>query len=84
MSEAYSFQLHHLGCCKVPKPVAACPECGSQLTAESEESDENGAPIVGHLNVGCAKDNGAKHRYWQCDWQPVIETVEKWCGAVSQ
>ena len=70
------------GCTYVPIDIAVCPECGAQLHAESTGwGAVNGEPNIGALMIDCVDDPECEHRHWQCDWQPVINAVEKWCGA---
>jgi hypothetical protein len=70
------------GNCPVPKTVAVCPECGGNLHVESGEwVEETGVPTSGGLHVDCEHEETERHRYWQSDWQSIIDAVEKWCGA---
>jgi hypothetical protein len=70
------------GNCPVPKTVAVCPECGGALHVESIEwIEETGIPTSGGLSVDCENEENERHRYWQSDWQSIINAVEKWCGA---
>lgn len=61
--------------------------------------EETGEPIAAELQINCmaedqairdaedredwqaAKD--AEHRYWQSDWQRVVDAIERWAGAVD-
>jgi hypothetical protein len=79
---AYNFvTLLFGGECDVPMYVAKCPECSSQLRAVSEEWEmEAGLPTMSLL-VGCKKNmehDEIIHRYWQRDWQPVIDVVQRY------
>jgi hypothetical protein len=77
-------KLLYGGNCYVPKDIAVCPECGSRLKAVSIEwLSETGIPTTGGLEVSCKNSFVEWHRYWQSDWQSVINQVEKWCGAVE-
>ena len=78
-------KLLHGGHCDIPMDVAFCPECGGALCAEAQEWEEGtGLPISGALNVGCIIDEDTMdHRYWQSDWQSVVDAVERWSGAVE-
>jgi hypothetical protein len=77
-------KLLYGGHCGVPKDVCVCPECGGKLMAESMEwIEETGMPTIGGLTVDCKNSFVERHRYWQSDWQSVINQVEKWCGAVE-
>jgi len=68
----------------VPPEVAVCPECGAQLFAESTAwGTEHGEPDQGAVMVDCVEDPNCEHRHWQCDWQPVVDAIEKWCGATA-
>jgi hypothetical protein len=71
------------GNCDVPKNIAVCPECGSGLSAESNEWDEEtGKPSKGGLLLIC-ENYDENHRGYQSDWQIVHHHVEDWCGAVD-
>lgn len=66
----------------VPTSVAMCPECGGRLHAESAEWDsETGIPTIDGFYVDCESDPDCNHRYWQSDWQPVIDRIGTWIGA---
>ena len=68
----------------VPEAVVVCPECGSQLGCEAMQWEtETGKPSKGALNVDCLGDPECEHRYWQCGWQPVVDKIERWCGATD-
>jgi len=68
----------------VPHKVAVCPECGAQLFAESTEwASESGEPSKGGLVIDCVDDANFEHRYWQSDWQSVVDAIAKWCGATD-
>lgn len=73
------------GDCDVPTSIAVCPECGKALHAENQDFDvESGLPTLGGLDVYCTTDPfGSKHWHWQSEWKPVINAVEKWCGAIA-
>lgn len=63
-------------------PGGQCPECGGQLHTEIYEWDTvSGRPTIGGYTVDCVNDDNANHRYWQSDWQPVIDRVGIWLGA---
>ena len=68
----------------VPAGVAICPECGGKLAVESSEwEDGTGKPSQGGLVVDCDADPRMEHRYFQSDWQLIMDKIEKWCGAVA-
>lgn len=70
------------GSCLVPTDICTCPECGAPLWVESIEwNEETGAPTKGGLNVDCTEDKAGEHRYWQSDWQEIVDAVERWCDA---
>ncbi len=73
--------------CYVPKTVAVCPECGGELIARSMQWDsESGRPHKEALEIDCLKDYAnvsPMHRYLQCDWQKVNDSVAKFGNAVS-
>lgn len=75
------------GTCEVPDSVAVCPECCGTLRVTSESWDpDTGVPIAVGIAVDCIEDEkdieADEHRWWQSDWQPVIDVVRKWCGAI--
>lgn len=78
-------KLKHGGHCDIPMAVATCPECGGALYAECQDwEEETGLPIYGSINVDCIIDADAMdHRYWQSDWQSVVDAVGRWAGAVE-
>lgn len=68
----------------VPEAVVVCPECGSQLGCEAMQWETvTGRPSKGALNVDCLGDPECEHRYWQSDWQPVVDKIESWCDATD-
>lgn len=81
--ELHSKRLFETPTAEIPKDIAKCPECGSDLFAVSIDNViESGAPVVGGLYVECKADQDAmEHRYLQMDWQPVVDAVVKWCRA---
>lgn len=77
--------LHFGGGCYVPREIAECPECGGELTARSMAWDEKtGRPIGSAIQVDCVKDPNGRHRWHQSDWQPVLDTIRKWGGAIHE
>ena len=79
MSDRSALMIHGSGSTRVDEDVADCPECGSTLFVDAWEWDpETGRPTTGGLNVNCVDDNDGKHQYFIPDWQPTIETVERW------
>ena len=74
----------------VPREIATCPECGGQLHLQASvwETD-SGSLIRGEIEVDCANDNEPDdegyedrgHRWWQGEWQPVIDRVTRWAFA---
>ncbi len=74
--------LRYGGNTDVPEQVAICPECGERLYVDCEEwVEEDGCPTVDGLAVYCSADEESRHRHFQSDWQSVIDSVAKWCGA---
>lgn len=68
------------GSSRVPEHIATCPECEAPLFAESDQWVEStGVPTVG-LRVNCVDDPNCHHRYFQRDWQSVVDAVEKWAN----
>jgi hypothetical protein len=61
----------------IPAAVAVCPECGGHLTLTEDfdlEGDDN--PAMDCENEpDIDSDEEDFHRYWQSDWQPVIDKV---------
>jgi len=80
--------LHSGGGAYVPKEIAVCPECGSQLTARSHSWDaETGVPCAVDIEIECTADElddpSTWHKFHQCDWQPVRDAVAQWAGAIQ-
>ena len=63
----------------VPENVTKCPECGSQLQAWVDGWSEDKGYSV---DVNCKAEDGLEenHRYFQCDWQPVMDVVKAWAN----
>jgi hypothetical protein len=63
----------------IPEDVAICPECGGKLFFNEDydtdtESDE--PPGIDCENEPDLDDDEEDfHRYWQSDWQPVIDKI---------
>lgn len=73
----------------VPLNVAKCPECGDVLIAmfHSIESASN-RPTRGGLVLECGSEmefgsDDVRHRFWQSDWQPVIDRVCAYYGVLK-
>ncbi len=74
-------------------PRFVCPECGARLWVEVDEwSTQTRIPTPGGYQVICSAetreqwrawqrdedpDPQIEHRWWQCDWQPIIASVGK-------
>lgn len=67
-----------------------CPECGGRLFVEIDEWSK-GIQTPGGYRVECEPDTDAEmaawerdedheggHRYWQSDWQHVVDRVGRW------
>lgn len=69
----------------IPDSVATCPECQSELYARCYAwHEDNGRPLASGVEVTCiADDETMEHRYFQSDWQPIIDTVRGWCDAAD-
>ncbi len=70
--------------CYIPKTVAVCPECGGELTARSMQWDaETGRPDAAAIDIECLDylSHMSGHRWHQSDWQPIRDTIAKWCDA---
>lgn len=70
----------------VPMAVAKCPECGSELVAQCLQTDGAGRPVATGIEIDClsAVREGAfevNHTWTQDKWQPVRDSVAKWCDA---
>lgn len=83
MTDRYIGQLDYGKSCLIPKSVAVCPECGGRLDAECIEwGAEDGKPSTSGLYIDCRKDRRRmEHKYWQSDWQSIVDAIGKWCGA---
>ncbi len=69
---------------QVPAAVARCPECSARLWVTVQVVDaETGDPM--EAQPDCIRDAGKMlHRYFQSDWQPVRDAVDRWVGVVGQ
>lgn len=57
-----------------------CPECGmGPLIAEVSEYSDTGQVTEAGFHLHCP-DGGGGHRWWQSDWQPVIDDALAWCS----
>jgi hypothetical protein len=73
---------------RVPNEVACCPECGGQLYLQVEAcGTESRIPDEHGIEVDCENepdpedenfDTLDQHRWWQGEWQPVIDKVYRW------
>ena len=65
-----------LACLKrVPAEIAVCPECGGELWWQLTCDD----PDLAGLELDCDWDESHEdHRWWQSDWQPVLDEVKKY------
>lgn len=72
---------------RIGRVVAECPECGGRLFMWCDEWEcDTGKPVGIHLDCehepdfidGRHRAGEFEHRWWQSDWQPVIDRVEKW------
>lgn len=77
----------------VPKDIATCPYCGSDLWAEVH-AWVDGEPNITEIGICCNDDERAlseaynppegcetdyePHRYTQSEWGPVVEVVKAW------
>ena len=64
----------------VPVEVARCPECNGQLTWQVTTTDG-----LEDLYLDCENetqeefvDRTDEHRWWQGEWEPVINKVKRW------
>lgn len=62
---------------RVPETVAVCPECGGALWWQVT-TDDGLADMV----VDCEREDDDNqetwHRWWQGEWQPVIDKIKAW------
>jgi hypothetical protein len=59
-------------------------ECGGKLIVASHAYDEaTGTALASDLQIDCANEYRLRHRWWQSDWQPVVDVVRKWVGAIE-
>lgn len=78
-------QLLFGGNASVPRDIATCPECGGKLLVRSMAWDEaTGRPIASDLQIDCMRDPNERHRWHQSDWQPVVDLVRDWAGAIQE
>jgi hypothetical protein len=79
-----STALWHGKGCFVPKDIAVCPECGSELSARAMAWDsETGQPHAESIEIDCQYDADGEHwhRWHQSDWQRVRDAITKWSKA---
>ncbi len=77
--------LHFGGAARVPSLVEMCPECGGYLIVRSFSWDAlSGQPHGDGLQIDCVRDEKAMHRYFQSDWQAVVDKVRKWAGCTTE
>lgn len=64
----------------VPREIATCPECGGTLYWQATTRD-----ILVDMMLECEserdeddEDETDRHRWWQSDWQPIIQKVKTW------
>lgn len=78
--------------CDVPRAVAVCLECGHSLHVSCNAWDEEtGQPHGADLQIDCEnekwfdddEDKGFEHRWFQSDWQSVVDAVRKWADATT-
>lgn len=68
---------------RIPRKVATCPECNRTLRYEVTAEDEDGNVEV-DLDCGApmkTRDGFWTHRYWQSDWQDVVDKCRAWVKA---
>lgn len=77
---------------RLPHPLFKCPECGEQLAFEVDALDPWFGMIIGTgLRVMCCEEDEEwmrafdadeypkwEHRWWQSDWQPVQDRIERY------
>lgn len=68
----------------VPRGIAKCPECQSELVAQCIQCDEEGRPIATGIELDCVKglhEACVSHTFSQDKWQPIRDAVSRWCDA---
>jgi len=65
----------------IPRGVQTCPECGGRLYWQVSTDDG-----LEDLHVDCENqpediEEDDFHKYWQSDWQPVIDNVRDWISS---
>jgi hypothetical protein len=66
------------------RAIAVCPECYGSLVVRNQSWDaETGKPYAADLQIDCTRDPHERHRWWQSDWQPVVDLVREWAGAIN-
>lgn len=67
----------------VPKEITVCPECGGRLWWQVETTDD-----LRDLTLDCEdepdieeENDDMYHRWWQGEWEPVIDSVRRWVGS---
>lgn len=81
-SNSKNGQAHGLSTAACSEPVdldwISCPECGGKLTVQWDGDDI----AVDCENEPDMDDDEAVendiHRYWQQDWQPVMDRIREW------
>lgn len=63
---------------RVPVNIARCPECDGKLTWQVTSTDG-----LSDLTLDCENEDDGEgmdtgHRWWQGEWQPVINKVKAW------
>lgn len=62
------------------RSLPMCPECGGSLVWWVEAWGDDGEPH--EVRVDCqnedTEDDDTAHRWWQGEWQPVLDVVETW------
>jgi hypothetical protein len=67
---------------EVPKEISVCPECGGRLWWQFTTTD-----WLRDLHLECENESvdfeegEDDHRFWQSEWQPVIDKVRRWLGS---
>lgn len=80
-------QIKFGGGIEVPRDIAICPECSSSIYLYCWEWDsETGEPNADGFQIECPgeafyedeSEEKYTHRWWQSDWQPVVDKLSKW------
>jgi hypothetical protein len=61
---------------EIPNTVAVCPECKGILSAQWPSEDDFSLDCENEAEL--EDSDRSSHRWWQREWQPVIDRVKRW------